>query len=116
MNGRTEAVSKWVLPGSVGECCHGWFRVPKEPPSLPARAGKDVESFQPDPGFVRYLKLQFWIFLVLIDVGILVGWVVLTIALPLVGALLAIPALLIAVVPDVIAYLAIHLRYDTTCT
>jgi len=44
MNGRTEAVSKWFYRGLWGVLSR-WFRVPKEPPSLPARAGKDVESF-----------------------------------------------------------------------
>jgi membrane protein YdbS with pleckstrin-like domain len=31
-----------------------------------------------------------------------------------VGAILALPALAIAILPDVLAYIAIHLRYDTT--
>src|SRR5262249_46640878 len=65
-------------------------------------------------GFLRYLKFLFWIGLSVLDVSILVGWVVLTIALPLAGAILALPALFVAVVPDIFAYIAIHLRYDST--
>jgi uncharacterized membrane protein YdbT with pleckstrin-like domain len=60
------------------------------------------------------MKFHFWIILFLIDGAILVGWIAVTVASPRVGAILAIPALIVAVVPDVIAYIAIHLRYDTT--
>ncbi|MBP90950.1 MAG: hypothetical protein CMJ64_30280 [Planctomycetaceae bacterium] len=73
-----------------------------------------MESFQPADGFIRYLKLHFWFYLLLIDVAIVAVWLVVTIKWPTVGAILAVPALLIAVVPDVIAFSAIHLRYDTT--
>ena len=76
--------------------------------------GEFVESFRPAEGFLRYLKLHFWILLILIDVAILIGWIILTAAAPVAGILLAGPALFLAVVPDVIAYVAIHLRYDTT--
>ena len=62
---------------------------------------------------MRYLKLYFWIALLAIDVAILVGWIALYIANPLAGMVLAVPALLVAVVPDIVAYVSIHLRYDT---
>ena len=51
---------------------------------------------------------------VVIDVAILVGWIVVLVVNPVVGVILAVPALVVAVVPDIIAYVAIHLRYDTT--
>jgi uncharacterized membrane protein YdbT with pleckstrin-like domain len=60
------------------------------------------------------MKLTFWIGLVLFDAAILLGWVAILAASPPMGLLLAVPALIIAIVPDIIAYLAIHLRYDTT--
>ncbi|MBL1218437.1 MAG: PH domain-containing protein [Planctomycetes bacterium] len=91
-----------------------WFRVPREPPNLPADADEEVLMLHPAPGFLKYLKFQFWIVLTLIDCAILVGWIVVTIAIPWLGILLAVPALIIAVVPDIVAYVAIHLRYDTT--
>ena len=50
----------------------------------------------------------------LIDVLILIGWIAITVASPLIGMITAIPALVLAVVPEIVAYLAIHLRYDTT--
>ena len=90
------------------------FRVPREGPTLPVREGERLDVVHPAPGFLWYLKFWFWLVLVLIDVAILAAWVVITVASPLAGALLAVPALVIAVVPDIFAYVAIHLRYDTT--
>ncbi len=113
MTRRTEHLTKWVYQGIWGVLTQ-WFRVPREPPTLPVQGGETVESFRPAEGFLRYLKLEFWIFLVLIDVAIGVAWVVTTILAPVVGILLALPAVILAVVPDVVAYIAIHLRYDTT--
>lgn len=112
MNHRVEAVSKWCYRGLWGVLTR-WFHVPAEPPALPDHVG-EVEAFQPANGFLRYLKLQFWFFLVVVDLAILVVWLVIAIKWPLVGAILAVPALVIAVFPDIVAYLAIHLRYDTT--
>jgi membrane protein YdbS with pleckstrin-like domain len=90
------------------------FKVPRQPPHLPVAEGEQTDSFRPAQGFLQYLKLQFWILLVLIDVLILVFWIGITVAVPVVGIILAIPALILAVVPDIVAYVAIHLRYDTT--
>lgn len=113
MSERIEQVSQWCYRGVWGILTR-WFRVPDQPPTLPAMSGETITAFQPDAGFLRYLLFQFWIGLLLIDGLILVGWIVITIVSPLVGVILAIPALLIAIVPDVIAYLAVHLRFDTT--
>lgn len=113
MSKRVDDVSKWFYRGLWGVLSR-WFQVPQQPPTLPARTGEAVESFQPAAGFIRYLKLQFWIYLVAVDAVIFVAWLVLTVNRPALGAILAVPALLIAVIPDIIAYLAIHLRYDTT--
>jgi membrane protein YdbS with pleckstrin-like domain len=60
------------------------------------------------------MKLTFWIGLILFDAAILCGWVAILVASPPLGLALALPALILAVVPDIVAYLAIHLRYDTT--
>jgi membrane protein YdbS with pleckstrin-like domain len=110
---RSEPLTQWVYQGIWGFLTR-WFRVPQKPPTLPVASKKHVESFRPAEGFLRYLKFQFWIVLLLIDLAILVGWIVITAASPVAGAVLAVPALLIAVVPDMVAYIAIHLRYDTT--
>ena len=113
MNSRTEHLTIWVYEGVWGVLAT-WFRVPRNPPTLPTQNGAAIECFRPADGFLRYLKLQFWIALVLIDVAILGGWLAIAVASPLAGALLAAPAFFIAVVPDILAYVAIHLRYDTT--
>lgn len=110
---RTKKLPAWIYRGVWGVLAR-WFRVPAQPPTLPVAAGEPAESFQPAAGFLGYLKLQFWVVLVVIDVLILVGWIAITAASPTAGAILALPALVLAIVPDIVAYLAIHLRYDTT--
>ena len=91
-----------------------WFRVPQHPPSLPVHTGENMCSFRPAPGFLRYLKFKFWVVLTLIDVAIIVPWIAFTIVMPMVGLLISPLVLAIAFLPDIIAYMAIHLRYDTT--
>ena len=113
MSAHVERASAWIYRG-IWAILVRWFRVPDRPPTLPVPPGETLASFRPAEGFLRYLKFLFWIVLLLIDGAILIGWLAITIAVPWLGAVLAIPAFLIAVVPDVIAYIAIHLRYDTT--
>jgi len=113
MNGKVEVLTAWVYEGIWGILAR-WFRVPREPPQLPVAPGEVAASFRPAPGFLRYLKLFFWIALVAIDALLLLGWLALTVAVPWLGILLFPLALAIVVVPDVVAYVAIHLRYDTT--
>jgi membrane protein YdbS with pleckstrin-like domain len=113
MKNQVERTGRWIYRGIWAVLVH-WFRVPDEPPSLPLRPGESAHSFQPAPGFLRYLKLQFWIVLLLFDGLIAVGWAAVAIASPAWGAVLALPALALAVLPDIVVYLAIHLRYDTT--
>lgn len=113
MNGATSRAVAWVYSGIWGVLA-AWFRVPREAPTLPAADATVVESFRPSAGYLRYMTFQFWVLLAIIDIAILIGWIAITIAAPIAGAILAIPALIIAVVPDVLAYVAIHLKYDTT--
>lgn len=108
-----ERSTAWIYRG-IWSVLVDWFRVPDEPPSLPVTADDQLQAFRPAEGFLRYLKLEFWIILAIVDGALLVAWVAVTIAEPWLGAILAIPALLLAVVPDILAYIAIHLRYDTT--
>ena len=91
-----------------------WFKVPQQPPSLPVHDEGKMDSFRPAPGFLRYLKFKFWVLLILIDAVIIIPWIAVTIATPAVGLLLTPLVLAVAFLPDIIAYLAIHLRYDTT--
>jgi membrane protein YdbS with pleckstrin-like domain len=108
-----ERVAEWAYRGVWGVLAK-WFRVPRDPPSIPAGSGEDVRKFHPAPGFLRYLKLKFWIGLAVVDAAILVGWLILLVTAPVLGLLLLPFALALAVIPDIVAYIGIHLRYDTT--
>jgi len=110
---RGRGTSAWVYRG-IWSGLTDWFKVPAEPPSLPALDGEAIESFRPAAGFLRYMRFKFWLVFLLIDCALLVGWVVALALSPLVALLLLLPLLLLIVVPDVLAYLAIQLRYDTT--
>jgi len=48
------------------------------------------------------------------DVIPVAAWIAISLAFPIVGAILLAPLIFIVIAPDVIAYVAIHLRYDTT--
>ena len=113
MNQHVERASRWIYRGLWAVLVR-WFKVPDDPPTLPAPPGETMESFRPAEGFLRYLKFFFWISLTVFDVALVSGWLALTIAFPRVGAILALPVVIVAVVPDILAYIAIHLRYDST--
>ncbi len=113
MSQQVEQVSKWIYAGLWGVMTR-WFRIPERPPALPSSASETVESFKPAIGFLKYLKFQFWIWLVLIDLTILIVELIVVVNEPGIGMLLLLPALFVAIAPDVVVYLAIHLRYDTT--
>lgn len=110
---QVDVAAEWVYQG-VWSVLTRYFSVPTQPPKLPALGGRPVESFRPSLDWLRYLKLQFWIGLAVIDVLLTIGWVAIVVALPWLGLVLAIPALALIVLPDIVAYVALHLRYDTT--
>jgi membrane protein YdbS with pleckstrin-like domain len=113
MSPHVERASRWIYDGLWGVLVR-WFKVPDHPPALPVPAGETMESFRPSEGFLRYLKFLFWIALTAFDVPLIFAWLVITIRYPVAGAILALPVLILAIVPDIVAYIAIHLRYDTT--
>jgi membrane protein YdbS with pleckstrin-like domain len=92
----------------------GLFKVPRRPPTLVALSGEKIESFRPSSGFLDYLKFQFWLMLLLVDGALFVFWVVLLINETVAAILLAPVFLLAMIAPDIVAYVALHLRYDTT--
>lgn len=112
MNGHVERSAEWIYHG-VWSVLAKLFRVPQHPPSMPMAATDFCRSFHPSRKYLAYLKLYFWVLLVLIDVAILAGWALVLVWSSPIAWILALPALLIAVVPDILAYIAIHLRYDT---
>ena len=108
-----QAGAAWVYTG-VWAVLTRLLRVPAQPPSIPVQGGGLLEQLRPADGFLRLLKFQFWLTMLLIDAPLLIGWAAITVALPIVGAILLLPALLVIVGPAVVGYTAIHLRYDTT--
>src|SRR5688500_5613223 len=99
----------WVYSGIWGVMTR-WFRVPQGPPQLPSDPGEQLDSFRPSEGFLRYLKFQFWVALFLVDAAIFVGWVILFYKMPTTALLLSPIAFGLAVLPDIVAYVAIHCK------
>jgi len=104
---------EWVYRGVWGALARR-FRVPDQPPTLPARPGEEIRSTRPAPGYLRYVKFKFWIVLLLIDGALTALWIGLLVADRTLGLVMLPVYLAVAIVPDLIAYVAIHLRYDTT--
>lgn len=107
-----ERSAEWIYHG-VWLLLTDCFRVPKHPPSMPVHSTGFCRTFHPSRRYLSYLKLFFWFGLVAIDLAILAGWILILYWNLTVAWILAVPALLIAVIPDIVAYVAIHLRYDT---
>lgn len=113
MMGRQDDSARRVYRG-VWAAMARWFKVPEAPPTLSSFAGDPIESFRPSRGFLDYLKFQFWLGLLAVDIGLIVLWVVVVVNEPTLGVVLA-PLFVVAIVaPDILAYFALHLRYDTT--
>lgn len=109
-----ERAAEWVYRGLWGVLA-SWFRVPREAPELPPGSpGDSVRAFKPSPRFLAYQKFWFWILLLPVDGALTVGWLAILLGAPVAGVLLFPVYLAIAVVPDIFAYIAIHLRYDST--
>jgi membrane protein YdbS with pleckstrin-like domain len=107
-----DAAAAWIYRG-VWASVVGFFKVPEEPSTLPA-AGEPVRSLRPSPGYLQYLKCLFWLALIPGDVLPVMAWIAVTVAVPILGVVLAPVFLALMFLPDVFAYVGIHLRYDTT--
>ena len=112
MSRPADVAAAWIYRG-VWASVVAVFRVPADPPTLPA-VGEAVRSLRPAPGFLRYLKFFFWLLLIPGDLIPVVAWVALSARFPAISVALVVPLLIVMIAPDVIAYVAIHLRYDTT--
>lgn len=109
----SQKAAEWLYRGLWGVLVR-WFAVPEHPPDLPARPGVTVERFHPSPAFVRYLKLWFWIGLAVVDGALLIGWIATFFVDARLGLALAPVFFAVTILPDLLAYVAIHLRYDST--
>jgi membrane protein YdbS with pleckstrin-like domain len=103
----------WVYEGVWGVLAR-LFRVPRRPPALPHHDAAAVESFRPAPRYLGYLRLQYWIAIVPLTVAGAAVALALTIAMPVFGVLIAVPLLALIVLASLAAYIAVHLRFDTT--
>lgn len=110
-----DQAAAWVYEG-VWAALSRWLRVPRDPPSMPSdRGGRDTtRTFRPARAFLRYLKLWFWLIVAAAGAAGLVGLVALAVAGEAVGAVLLGVLLVVGVAVAVVAYVALHLRYDTT--
>jgi membrane protein YdbS with pleckstrin-like domain len=118
VSGAAQRASAWIYRGLWAALVH-WFRVPGDPPALPVRPGESTTSFRPSEGFLRYLKFIFWLVLGLTDVAFAIIYIIVAAALCMndlwwISLLLLPPTLFLIIAPDIVAYIAIHLRYDTT--
>ena len=113
MTGATDKATAWVYRGIWGVLVN-YLRVPQDPPASPPGGGEILRSVKPASGFLRYLKFQFWILLAIIDAVIIFLWVVVLTINPIAGLITAPLFWGVAIIPDIFAYAAIHVRYDTT--
>ena len=112
-SGLVHDACKWCYKGVWGVLT-GYFCLPNGPPTLPSMEGETVEYMRPSLAFLNYRKFFFWIGLFAVDVVLSGLWLVYTIWWPLGGVLTAPLWLFVIIAPDIVAYIAIHLRYDTT--
>lgn len=113
MSDSPERAAEWLYHG-VWRVLVRWFAVPEHPPDLPAREGETVERFHPSLSFLRYLKLWFWLGLLFVDGALLIAWVATFAVDRRLGLALTPVFLTLIVLPNLIAYMAIHLRFDST--
>ena len=109
----TDRVAGAVYSG-VWAWLSAWFRVPREPPTLPADSAEPLRRIHPAASFLRYLKLKFWVALLAVDGVIAIFWLGLAARHPRAALVLLVPAVLVAVLPDIVVYVALQLRYDAT--
>lgn len=112
-SGLIHETCKWCY-GGVWGILTGYFCLPEGPPNLPSMEGEKVEYLRPSVAYLNYRKFGFWIGLAVIDIVLFILWGLFSYGWPLAGLLTAPLWLFVIVVPDILAYIAIHLRYDTT--
>lgn len=105
--------AEWVY-GGVWAVLSRLFLVPRDPPMLESAQGTELMVLRPCEGWLTYRKVVFWILCLFIDVVLFIPWAVLFAERRTLALWLALPWFLVMVVPDVIAYVAVHLRFDTT--
>lgn len=112
-NAQIQEACKWCYEGLWGVLTP-YFKLPKEPPKLPSLEGENIEYLHPSEEFLKYRKMEFWIMLVLVDVFFIALWIAIAVFSPRIAPFISPLMLGLIVLPDIVAYIAIHLNYDTT--
>lgn len=107
------SAARWVYEG-VWAALADLFHVPRQPPSLPSAGDVPVIALRPCDGWLLYRKTVFWIVLALIDGACALVWLAIAANNFTLALWLAPLFILLIVLPDIPAYVAVYLRYDTT--
>src|SRR5262245_50646339 len=113
MTTRVERTGAWLYQGLWGLLVR-WFRVPPDPPTLPVALGQTANSCQPAPGYLRWMKFQFWLLTGILSCSFTGVALALLFAVPIAGVLLAPLVIAAGVLLALACYTAIHLKYDST--
>ena len=105
--------SRWCYQGAWAFVTQ-WMRVPNKSPQLVGADDHHSRAFRPAEGYLSYRKFFFWIGLVVIDLALIGAWIALLVAWLPVGIVLAPVFWFVIIVPDILVYIGLHLRYDTT--
>jgi len=109
-----DRATAWIYEG-LWSVLTDLFCVPRDAPTLPAQAGREPRRFRPAIGWLRQRKLEFWVLLLIIDLALIAVWLAIWFEGNRIVALALVPLFVVVIVlPDILAYIAIHLRYDTT--
>jgi membrane protein YdbS with pleckstrin-like domain len=107
-------LSSSALYQTVWQVLRTAFRVPGEPPTLPAAGGGEIRQFKPDRGQLRYSKAVFWITITLIGLGAFIGFLAVLFTKWWLALLLGMIFLIAYVGISAVSFVAIHVGYDTT--
>ena len=111
--GLVHETCKWCYRGVWGVLTQ-YFCLPDGPPNLPVLEGEEVQYLRPSVEYLEYQKFLFWIGLFAIDIVLSSLWIALSMYSVWWAIFTAPLWIVIIVAPDVVAYISIHLRYDTT--
>jgi membrane protein YdbS with pleckstrin-like domain len=103
--------SGWVYEG-VWAVLVKLLRVPPLPPELPGVL--KVAALRPADGYLNYQKLVFWLTAWFPPIVAIVIIALVAIPAPIVAVLIAVPLLIFFTAPLVVAFVALHVKFDST--
>ncbi len=102
----------WVYGGIWGMLT-AWFKVPAQPPTLPAVGGHVPISIRPSDRFLDYMRVLFVLAAIWPVLGGLAFDIAITVASPIAGILVAIPLIGLTLFMLLASWVALHVRFDT---